>query len=166
MTEPSAVDLAADLRAGKVTALEVTEACLARVALDEPRLHAFAHLAPDHARAHVELAQAYRDAAFGHAKLPRDVEATVADAARAHLAEAYVLCPVLANSELLTGHQEDVAHTWTHVARTAPTDATQWYLLGWASFLRDEDARAQAAWRRSLELSERHSASILRHMPK
>jgi Asp-tRNA(Asn)/Glu-tRNA(Gln) amidotransferase A subunit family amidase len=51
MTEPSAVDLAADLRAGKVTALEVTEACLARVALDEPRLHAFAHLAPDHARA-------------------------------------------------------------------------------------------------------------------
>ena len=32
-------------------ALEVTEACLARSALDEPRIHAFAHLDPEHARA-------------------------------------------------------------------------------------------------------------------
>lgn len=49
--EPDAAALAGDIRAGKVTALEVTEACLARIALDEPRLHAFAHLVPDHARA-------------------------------------------------------------------------------------------------------------------
>ena len=47
----SAVQLAADLAAGKVKALEVTEACLARVAADEPRVQAFAHLDPDHARA-------------------------------------------------------------------------------------------------------------------
>ena len=51
MTEPTAVQLAADLAAGKVNALEVTEACLARIAADEPRVQALAHLDPDHARA-------------------------------------------------------------------------------------------------------------------
>ena len=51
MTEPTAVQLAADLAAGKVTALEVTEACLARIAADEPRVQAWAHLDPEHARA-------------------------------------------------------------------------------------------------------------------
>ena len=50
MTESSAVQLAADLAAGKVKALEVTEACLARIAADEPRCR-LAHLDPDHARA-------------------------------------------------------------------------------------------------------------------
>jgi Asp-tRNA(Asn)/Glu-tRNA(Gln) amidotransferase A subunit family amidase len=49
MTEPSAAQLAADLSAGKVTALEVTDACLARIAADEPRVQAWAHLDPDHA---------------------------------------------------------------------------------------------------------------------
>ena len=64
MTEPSAMAVAADIAAGKVTALEVTEACLARIAADEPRVRAFAHFDPEHARAldrlvaagHVELA--------------------------------------------------------------------------------------------------------------
>ena len=51
MTEPSAVEIAADIAAGKVTALAVTEACLARIAADEPRIQAFAHLDPEHARA-------------------------------------------------------------------------------------------------------------------
>jgi Asp-tRNA(Asn)/Glu-tRNA(Gln) amidotransferase A subunit family amidase len=50
MTEPAAVEIAADIAAGKVTALAVTEACLARIAVDEPRIGAFAHLDPDHAR--------------------------------------------------------------------------------------------------------------------
>jgi Asp-tRNA(Asn)/Glu-tRNA(Gln) amidotransferase A subunit family amidase len=50
MTEPSAARLAADLAAGKVKALEVTEACLARIAADEPRVQAFAHIDPEHAR--------------------------------------------------------------------------------------------------------------------
>ena len=50
MTEPAAVEIAADIAAGKVTALAVTEACLARIAADEPRIGAFAHLDPDHAR--------------------------------------------------------------------------------------------------------------------
>ena len=51
MTEPTAVEIAADIAAGKVTALAVTEACLARIAADEPRIQAFAHLDPEHARA-------------------------------------------------------------------------------------------------------------------
>ncbi|MGD9509842.1 MAG: amidase [Geminicoccaceae bacterium] len=51
MAEPSACDLAADLAGGNVTALEATETCLARIALDEPRVHAFAHRNPDHTRA-------------------------------------------------------------------------------------------------------------------
>jgi Asp-tRNA(Asn)/Glu-tRNA(Gln) amidotransferase A subunit family amidase len=50
MTEPSAIELARDIAAGKVTALEVTEACLARIAKDEPRVGAFAHFDPEHAR--------------------------------------------------------------------------------------------------------------------
>ena len=48
--EPTACELARDIAAGKVTTLEVTEACLARIATDEPRVGAFAHLAPEHAR--------------------------------------------------------------------------------------------------------------------
>jgi Asp-tRNA(Asn)/Glu-tRNA(Gln) amidotransferase A subunit family amidase len=51
MIEPSAAAIAADIAAGKVTALEVTEACLARIAVDELRVQAFAHLDPEHARA-------------------------------------------------------------------------------------------------------------------
>ncbi len=50
MREPTAVELARDIGAGKVTALEVTEACLARIAADEPRVQAFAHISPEHAR--------------------------------------------------------------------------------------------------------------------
>lgn len=50
MTEPSARQLAADIADGRVTALEVTEACLTRIAADEPRVLAWAHLDPDHAR--------------------------------------------------------------------------------------------------------------------
>ena len=49
-TEPTALAIAADLLAGKVTALEITEVCLARIAADEPRIGAFAHLDPEHAR--------------------------------------------------------------------------------------------------------------------
>ena len=54
MTEPSATQLAADLAAGKVTALAVTDAYLARIEADEPRVQAFAHLDPGHARAQAQ----------------------------------------------------------------------------------------------------------------
>lgn len=50
-SEPTAIELAADLVAGRVTALEVADACLARIEADEPRVQAFAHLDADHARA-------------------------------------------------------------------------------------------------------------------
>ena len=62
MTEPSALQLAADIAAGKVTALEVTEACLARVALDEPRVGAFIHLDPEHARRQARALDARKQA--------------------------------------------------------------------------------------------------------
>jgi Asp-tRNA(Asn)/Glu-tRNA(Gln) amidotransferase A subunit family amidase len=52
--EPGAVRLAQDIAAGKVTALEVTEACLARIAADEPRVQAWAQLDPAHARAQAQ----------------------------------------------------------------------------------------------------------------
>ena len=39
------------LSAGKISALELTEACLARIAADEPRVQAWAFLDPEHARA-------------------------------------------------------------------------------------------------------------------
>jgi Asp-tRNA(Asn)/Glu-tRNA(Gln) amidotransferase A subunit family amidase len=51
MTEPSAVQIAADIAAGKVSALAITDACLARIEADEPRVRAWAHLDPEHARA-------------------------------------------------------------------------------------------------------------------
>jgi Asp-tRNA(Asn)/Glu-tRNA(Gln) amidotransferase A subunit family amidase len=50
MAEPSAVRIAADVAHGRVSALKVTEACLARIAADEPRVRAWAHLDPAHAR--------------------------------------------------------------------------------------------------------------------
>jgi Asp-tRNA(Asn)/Glu-tRNA(Gln) amidotransferase A subunit family amidase len=62
MADPSAVSLAAELAAGKVTALEVTEACLARIAADEPRILAFVHLDPDHARGQAQAADERRRA--------------------------------------------------------------------------------------------------------
>ena len=40
------------LSEGKITALELTEACLARIAADEPRVQAWAFLDPELARAH------------------------------------------------------------------------------------------------------------------
>src|ERR1700754_4163535 len=50
MDEPGAVGLAADIAAGKVTALEETEAWLARIAAEEPRILAFAHFDSEHVR--------------------------------------------------------------------------------------------------------------------
>lgn len=49
--EPSASAIARDLAAGRVTALAVTEACLARIAADEDRVQAFQHLDHEHGRA-------------------------------------------------------------------------------------------------------------------
>jgi Asp-tRNA(Asn)/Glu-tRNA(Gln) amidotransferase A subunit family amidase len=50
-TEPTATELLADLAAGKVSAAEVTAACLARLQAEEPRIHAWVHHDPAHARA-------------------------------------------------------------------------------------------------------------------
>jgi Asp-tRNA(Asn)/Glu-tRNA(Gln) amidotransferase A subunit family amidase len=48
--EPGAGRIAADIAAGRVTAAEITDACLARIAADEARVQAWAHLDPEHAR--------------------------------------------------------------------------------------------------------------------
>lgn len=60
--DPTAAATASDLREGRISAAELVEACLARIAADEPRLHCFAHLDPSHARAQAELADAARRA--------------------------------------------------------------------------------------------------------
>ncbi|MDX6749289.1 amidase [Geminicoccaceae bacterium 1502E] len=60
--DPGAAVMARDLREGRVSARELVEAYLARIAADEPRLHCFAHLDPAHARAQAELADAARQA--------------------------------------------------------------------------------------------------------
>lgn len=60
--EPSATELRADLEAGKVTALEVTEACLRRLEAEEPRIRAWAHVDPAHARAQAEALDARKRA--------------------------------------------------------------------------------------------------------
>jgi Asp-tRNA(Asn)/Glu-tRNA(Gln) amidotransferase A subunit family amidase len=62
MTEPTAAAIARDLAAGRVTALEVTEACLHRLELEEPRIRAWAHLDPAHARAQAEALDAAKRA--------------------------------------------------------------------------------------------------------
>jgi Asp-tRNA(Asn)/Glu-tRNA(Gln) amidotransferase A subunit family amidase len=60
--EPNAAALAVDLAAGKVTALEVTDACLRRLELEEPRIRAWAHLDAAHARAQAEALDARKRA--------------------------------------------------------------------------------------------------------
>ena len=60
--EPSATLLRADLEAGKVTALEVTEACLRRLEAEEPRIQAWAHRDADHARAQAQALDARKRA--------------------------------------------------------------------------------------------------------
>lgn len=60
--EPSAAGLACDLAAGKMSALEVVEACLARIAADEPRVQAWAHLDPEHARNQAQARDEHRRA--------------------------------------------------------------------------------------------------------
>ncbi len=60
--EPSAADLARDLASGKVTALEVVDACLRRLELEEPRIRAWTHLDPEHARAQAEALDARKRA--------------------------------------------------------------------------------------------------------
>src|ERR671918_2477913 len=47
---PSALAAADLLRAGRISALELTESCLARIAQREPEVQAGAFLAPEHAR--------------------------------------------------------------------------------------------------------------------
>jgi Asp-tRNA(Asn)/Glu-tRNA(Gln) amidotransferase A subunit family amidase len=61
-TEPTATELLADLAAGKVSAAEVTAACLARLQAEEPRIHAWVHHDPAHARAQAEALDAARRA--------------------------------------------------------------------------------------------------------
>lgn len=58
MAEPSATRILDDIAAGKVTAREVTDACLARIEADEPRVRAWVHLDPAHARAQAEALDA------------------------------------------------------------------------------------------------------------
>jgi Asp-tRNA(Asn)/Glu-tRNA(Gln) amidotransferase A subunit family amidase len=62
VAEPTVVDLARDIAAGRVTALEVTEACLGRLSLEEPRLRAWVHHDPAHARAQAEALDAAKRA--------------------------------------------------------------------------------------------------------
>jgi Asp-tRNA(Asn)/Glu-tRNA(Gln) amidotransferase A subunit family amidase len=54
MPEPTATDMARDLRAGKVRVREVVDACLARIAADEPRVQAWTFLDPAHAQAQAD----------------------------------------------------------------------------------------------------------------
>lgn len=60
--EPAATDLARDLADGRVTALEVTDACLRRLEIEEPRVRVWAHLDPAHARAQAEALDARKRA--------------------------------------------------------------------------------------------------------
>jgi Asp-tRNA(Asn)/Glu-tRNA(Gln) amidotransferase A subunit family amidase len=53
MIDPSSLgarDLAAALGRGELRAIDVTEACLERIAAREPQLHAWVHLDADYAR--------------------------------------------------------------------------------------------------------------------
>ena len=50
----TAVELAERIAAGALTSRAAVDACLARIAEREPVIHAFAHLAPDHARAQAD----------------------------------------------------------------------------------------------------------------
>lgn len=60
--EPSATELARDLASGKVTVLEITNACLRRLELEEPRIQAWRHLDSTHARAQAEALDAAKRA--------------------------------------------------------------------------------------------------------
>ncbi len=60
--EPTATQLLGDLAAGKVSAVEVTAACLARLEAEEPRIHAWVHHDPAHALAQAEALDAARRA--------------------------------------------------------------------------------------------------------
>lgn len=58
----SAVETARAIRAGEVTAEEVTRACLERIEEIEPTIHAWAHLSPDVAMEQARQADAHRRA--------------------------------------------------------------------------------------------------------
>jgi Asp-tRNA(Asn)/Glu-tRNA(Gln) amidotransferase A subunit family amidase len=58
--EPTATRLLGDLAAGRVSAVEVTAACLARLEAEEPRIHAWVHHDPAHARAQAQALDAER----------------------------------------------------------------------------------------------------------
>lgn len=60
--EPDARELRAALEAGRITVRELVESCLARIALDEPRIAAWAHLDPDLARARADALDGERRA--------------------------------------------------------------------------------------------------------
>lgn len=62
MTAPSATLIAERLAAGAVSAREVTEACLARIAERDETVRAFAHIDPDHARAQADALDRHRKA--------------------------------------------------------------------------------------------------------
>jgi len=62
MSAPSATELAERLAAGAVSAREVTEACLARIAERDGKIRAFAHIDPDHARAQADALDRHRRA--------------------------------------------------------------------------------------------------------
>lgn len=60
--DPGVSTMVRDLQEGRVTARELVDAHLARIAADEPRLHCFCHLDPGHARAEADRADAARRA--------------------------------------------------------------------------------------------------------
>lgn len=62
MSALSATMLAERLAAGAVSARDVTEACLSRIAERDGEIHAFVHLDPDHARAQADAVDRHRKA--------------------------------------------------------------------------------------------------------
>lgn len=62
MSAPGAVDLAADLAAGKVSARAVADACLDTIAERDGEVQAFAHIVPDYVRAQADALDAHRKA--------------------------------------------------------------------------------------------------------
>ena len=62
MSAPSAVELAARLASGAVSARTVADACLERVAAREDDVRAFANISPDYVRAQADALDAHRKA--------------------------------------------------------------------------------------------------------
>ncbi|MEM0906238.1 MAG: amidase [Pseudomonadota bacterium] len=62
MSAPSAVETAGKLAAGALSARELAEACLDRIASDDGAIKAFVHISPDYVRAQADALDAHRKA--------------------------------------------------------------------------------------------------------